>query len=197
MYQGHIKPVLKKVVKGYARDWWWEVYGRTLKRSEPGHPVQSLLFICKGNICRSPFAEHIAEQTSTHDGLRIASAGLHVTQAQGSPEEAIFAARKFGVNLSEHASQQVDEAMMDSFDMILAMEAKQYNALRSMFSAYREKIHLLPLFNIRENESFKGYRRYNIPDPYGKPLREFEACFERIQDCVQNLLNTYVHSALV
>jgi len=188
MYQEQIKPILKKVVKGYARDCWWSLYGRTLRRSDPQQPVKSMLFICKGNICRSPFAEHIVGLATEFNDLEVSSAGLHVTQPLGSPVEAISAASTFGVDLSNHTSQQVNKKIVKSFDMVLAMETSQYNALRKIFPEYRDKIYLLPLFCPHENRCWRRYNYYNIPDPYGKYVDVFEDCFERIRDCVQNLM---------
>ncbi len=194
MYKNRIKPKLKKFVKGYCRDWWWNIYGRKLSNPKLNGSVHSILFICKGNICRSPFAEYLTKKITEVNKLSIASAGLHVTQAIPSPEEAIISANTFGVDLSKHSSQEVDELSMSFLDIILTMEASHFCALKKRYPAYKDKVFLLPLFD-SQRKRYKGYLRYNIPDPYGKSLAEFDLCFKRIYCCVENLLQVCISAS--
>ena len=53
---------LKKFIKGTTREFYWRIYGRAIQNPQMPDAPGSFLFICKGNICRSPFAEHLAKK---------------------------------------------------------------------------------------------------------------------------------------
>lgn len=189
MYQQHIHPALKKYVKGYLRNRWWDIYGQRLKNPQFEIQPRSVLFICKGNICRSPFAEFAAKQiapSSTH----IDSAGLEVEGPKPSPESAVLAAHSFCIDLSAHRSKQVGAGLMEAFEIVVAMEAGQFHALRKQYPGQADKVALLALFEPADlRGASRGYLRYNIPDPYGKESQVFKACFNRIQIGVQGLIS--------
>lgn len=182
MWENTLKASLKNI--------YWGFYGLTI--SNPGMPnnVQSILFVCKGNICRSPFAEKIALRNFNKTvPLNILSVGIHVDQPKPPPDEAITAAKHFGINISEHRSRSLTYALMESFDVIAVMEAWQYRYLKKIFQEFKDKIYLLPLFENR-NHRKRGdkYSHYNIKDPYGKSVSEFIECYERITKCLDQLL---------
>lgn len=160
--------------------------------SLPANP-RSVLFVCKGNICRSPFAEHIASKLlgeSNMSGVKFGSAGLHVPRPISSPEDAIHAAKRYGICLETHRSQSISLELVESYDMIVAMEAWQYAELQSSFVHHREKLFLLPLLDSNGPVKQHGYAAFNIQDPYGGPPSAFEECFERIIMCLKSLFAT-------
>jgi protein-tyrosine phosphatase len=188
MYQQHIHPALKKIVKGYLRDRWWDIYGQRLKNPQFEKQPRSVLFICKGNICRSPFAEFAAKHIAS-SSMHIDSAGLDVEGPKPSPVSAVLAAQSFCIDLSGHRSKQVDAGLMEAFEMIVAMEAGQFHVLRKQYPGQADKVALLALFEPADiRGASRGYLRYNIPDPYGKKSQAFKACFSRIQLGVQGLI---------
>ncbi len=188
MYQNIIRPFFKNFIKVYLRDCWWSLYGKKFKNPDIFGPINSILYICKGNICRSTFAEHISRKIVNNDHMLFASAGLQVNQSTPSPEQAILTGRKFDIDLEKHFSKPVDQKMMQSYDLVLTMEARQLQNLQKIFPEYKAKIHLLPLYESIKRKGYKGYYRYNIGDPYGKGEEEFDDCFFRIKQCVYNVL---------
>jgi protein-tyrosine phosphatase len=188
--KARVKKILKRI-KANTREVYWGIYGNTIQN--PRLPVEpgSFLFVCKGNICRSPFAEHVALRMANKrniTGKTFYSVGLDVTQSLPSPEDAVLAALRFHVDLHAHRSRQMTDDMLESFDMILVMEASQFNFLRRYYPRKRNKIFLLPLFGNNSMLRHGGYFRYNILDPYGKPVDDFLSCYERIYDCLSSLL---------
>jgi protein-tyrosine-phosphatase len=97
-------------------------------------------------------------------------------------------AKHFGVDLDGHTSRQVDYDLIESYDVIAAMETRQYNFLRKTFPEFREKIFLLPLFDLNDNPVSRGYGVYNITDPFGKDEKEYRECFQKISSCIVGLL---------
>ena len=181
---------MKKWIKENLRDLYWEIYGNTIKNSRFPDDPKSLLFVCKGNICRSPFAEHIARNLSRNgvkEGMAFFSAGLEVSQPFPPPKEAISAAKSFGVQLNGHKSRRFTQEMVETFDMIIAMESWQFRTLRKAFPSEHDKIFLLPLFDVTGWTKLGRFFHYNIQDPYGQSLDEFSSCFQRIKRCIEGL----------
>lgn len=187
-------PAGKRFVKERLQKPWsdlyWKVYGRTIRNPDIGGNPSSVLFICLGNLCRSPFAERIARRIFFEAKMcevEVISAGIEVSAPFPSPDFAISAGRQFGVDLEDHRSAGITEEMVLRSDMILVMETSQLLSLRGRFPGKREAIFLLPLFDEHRFTSRVDYHRYNISDPYGRDLEYFVACFERITRCVQGL----------
>jgi protein-tyrosine phosphatase len=173
----------------YIKNILWLLYGTTIANPKLPTKVKSILFVCKGNICRSPFAEKLALKYSNNgNSQNVYSAGILVIEPKSSPADAICAAESFGVELKDHKSRQINYSMVEVYDMVLVMETRQYKYLRKLFSEYTDKIFLLPLFSDKEPGLLGSYNKYNIKDPYGKGIKEFSDSFRRIDKCVCNLL---------
>jgi protein-tyrosine-phosphatase len=84
-----------------------------------------VLFVCTGNICRSPFAEAVARD----EGLEVESAGLQAFPGGGPTNDAIAVAREFGYDLSSHRARPVTAEMLDRADVVVGMTAAHVKAL--------------------------------------------------------------------
>jgi len=183
---------LKWFIKGYLRNLYWEIYGRSINNpSLPAIP-KSFLFVCKGNICRSVFAEHIALKI-VNDNLKktrsFYSVGLHVNNPIHPPEGAVLAGKRFSVDLDDHRSRKISQDLIETYDMVLSMEAWQLKVLKADYPYLRHKFFLLPLFDDYSRTSM-GYKHYNILDPYGKSSDIYDDCFKRIERCVTKLISS-------
>jgi protein-tyrosine phosphatase len=174
--------------KEIARNVYWSIYGGTVRNPPMPRRVRSVLFICLGNICRSPFAERFAAKYSdASNGIVFSSAGIRVDHPRSPPVEAVESARGFGVDLRDHASRQLRYDLVESNDMILAVEAWQFKYMRKLFMEHRDKIFHLPLFCAIDR--FRIYEHYNIRDPFGRDLASYNQCFERVKTCLSGLLD--------
>lgn len=178
----------KLLIKGYLRDWFWNVYGKKFDWANVPNTATSFLFVCKGNICRSAFAHYMAEKNSAEKNITIASAGIKVAQSEKSPPDAIQAAKNFGVSLQQHRSVPISLAQCRKADMILVMEALQGAMVRRKFPQYQQRVFLLSQFEDTVGQPYTGWDRYNIADPYAKGTAAFQDCFERIDRCIKGLL---------
>jgi protein-tyrosine phosphatase len=133
-----------------------------------------ILFVCLGNICRSPTAEGVLRHLSTLDVDSAGTAGYHA----GDPPDprAQRAARARGIDLSGLRARQIHARDFDRFDLILAMDRANLSALETIRpSAARARLGLFlefaPHLGIRE-----------VPDPYYGTDEDFERvldlCFE-------------------
>jgi len=184
-----IRSVLKKLIKGFLRDIYWYVYGRTINNPIWSKKPESIIFICKGNICRSPFAHHLFQRIGSRikDNLKIDSAGLKAKKRDKSPGNAVIAATDYGIKLENHKPKSFDQNMFKGATMVIAMETWHFQSLRKRFFESKDKIFLLPLFENNKDAKMRGFYRYNIEDPYGRSLDEFHKCFLRIERCVMAL----------
>jgi protein-tyrosine phosphatase len=144
--------------------------------------IRHIVFVCKGNICRSAFAEHYLRSRIESD-LIIESCGLNVEQgSQVPPLEAIRSAERLGIDLQLHRSKPLVACDLAGSDLILAMEFNQYIYLINRYPKNKDKIRLLRDFA-------SGFSRIfcNIDDPYGLALKDFNGCFKLIQDALDRL----------
>lgn len=151
--------------------------------SRAGTP-RSLLILCHGNICRSPYAaRRLRQDCSLAAGPmpRIDSAGF-ILPGRESPEIARRVARERGVDLGEHLSQVVDSELVAGADVVLVMTSGQRRDLRNDIPAART----LPVLLLGDFDDGQPDRRV-IRDPYGRSESVFHAVFERIDRCCRGL----------
>jgi protein-tyrosine phosphatase len=167
-------------VKPSLRRAWWRFKGRGTSNPPLPARVDSVLFVCLGNICRSPFAEWIARRlfaAAGHASIRCASAGIRPSQAARSPEPACHAASRFDVSLTAHTPQELTRDMMTGFDVVVVMEWSQLQELRATYPDLQNRIVLLSLL---DPSAADAYERYNIADPFGHQPAAYDACYDRI-----------------
>jgi protein-tyrosine phosphatase len=175
-------------LKRPLKDGWWCVVGLALRNPAMPGRVESLLFVCKGNICRSPFAASRAArllQALGRGDIRCASAGITATQAARPPAEASEVASEFGCGISGHEPLRLTREMVGEFDLLVVMEAEQLVQLRQQYPEAFDRLVLLPLVN----EWAAGYARYNIADPFGQDVATFRSCYARIDAALRLLLS--------
>jgi len=181
-----------RFIKKRVADIYWDLRGPQLSLPAVPPDPKSLLFVCKGNICRSPFAEYLARRIQEEGyatGVQFQSAGLAVSKPIPSPNIAIETAKPFGVMLDRHRSKPLSERLVAGCDMVIAMEGWQYVTLRELFPGHHGRMFLLPQL---APEQATGYMAFNIQDPYGGPREAFEDCFNRICRCLKIFL-TSIH----
>lgn len=132
----------------------------------------SVLILCTGNICRSPFAEAFLKRQ--RPDLRVESAGLAAVVGSGADDTAKRIAEARGVDLSDHSGTQVSVRAVDRSDLILVMEDMHISSLHDKFPQARGKAFKLGKF----------LNDKNIADPYRKSDRYFELVFDEIEDAV-------------
>lgn len=177
-------------IKPRLKDAWWALKGRSLANPPLPSRVESILFVCLGNICRSPFAAVLAERRCRDRGwtsIRCASAGIRTKQGNRVPDEGrAVAEATYGLSLVDHRPQTMTADLVDDFDLIVVMEAGQLAHLRAAYPQARGRIVLLSLFDV---EGAGAYERYHIDDPFGQPRAAFEHGYRRIDRAVDHLLD--------
>lgn len=153
---------------------------RRARRHVAALAPRSLLFLCHGNICRSPFAAGAARaRLGETTFIAVDSAGL-MGPDRASPPEAVQAARVRGVDLKGHRSKLFTAAMARCAGLVIVMDPAQVRAAREA-GAPPGRILVLGDLDPLPIDS------RTIPDPVEKPLDAFAACYERIDHCVTEL----------
>ena len=145
-------------------------------------PAPGVLFVCLGNICRSPTAEYVARAEFARMGiaLPVASRGLgdwHV--GEGADPRSVAAARAQGVDLSAHRARRFRDADFISFDTVLAVDRATLAELRGRAPA-----------SVATPERFlvaaglagpRAGEAGDVPDPYTGSAGDFDAVFQLIR----------------
>lgn len=148
----------------------------------------SVLFVCMGNICRSPTAEAIFKKIVAESGkgehFSIESAGTHAYHiGHGADPRSTAAAKNRGYDLSSHRARRVDGADFSRFHHIVAMDDENMTALsRACPTAHRDKLSLFlehaPDLRVRE-----------VPDPYYGGDEGFERVIDLCEAAAQALFD--------
>jgi len=166
------------------------VADRPVDANTPGASRTSVLFVCLGNICRSPLAEgvfrHLVEEADLSDQFDIDSAGTgawHVGETPDSRARSI--AQQHGVELSSRARQVTPEDL-DHFDHVIAMDRDNLQSLERMAGEDTEaEIRLLRDFDPDDEGD-------EVPDPYYGGAIGFETVYQMIHRSCQGLLSGLV-----
>ncbi|MEN6587502.1 MAG: low molecular weight protein-tyrosine-phosphatase [Sulfuricella sp.] len=147
----------------------------------------NILFVCMGNICRSPTAEGVFRRLVQNAGLEhrilIDSAGTHAYHIGSAPDaRASAAAEKRGYDLSALRGRQVSDQDFHEFDYILAMDRDNLANLKRICPP--EQVRKVSLFL----EFSAKYHEREVPDPYYGGSQGFEHVLDMVEDAARGLL---------
>jgi protein-tyrosine phosphatase len=150
-----------------------------------------VLFVCMGNICRSPTAEgvfrHYVTQRGLHRHIHIDSAGTHSYHVGSEPDHRTQAAAKLrGFDLCSLRARRVSGGDFEQFDYILAMDRTNYEDLyRRSPAQHRHKIRLFLQYA-------DGLKEDEVPDPYYGGDKGFEQVLDLVEAAAKGLLDKLV-----
>lgn len=145
---------------------------------------RSVLFVCLGNICRSPYAEHRFRQQAAGtalEGIVTDSAGFLVA-GRAAPSLGQRVAAERGLDLSAHQSRQLDPAVVRQYDLIVVVAPGHARAIARRFGVAPARIVLLGDLDPERIDTRE------IRDPYDGDYALFASSFTRIDRCLELLV---------
>lgn len=131
-----------------------------------------ILFVCSGNICRSPTAEAVLRKRAKDHGLHdllIDSAGTHGLHAGEAPDpRAVEAAARRGYDLSGLRARKIRASDLEDFDLVLAMDRGHLRALRQLATPHQA-------------HRVQPFLKRDVPDPYYGSPKGFEEVLDLIE----------------
>lgn len=134
-----------------------------------------ILFVCSGNICRSPFAEGLARQLTDRPGFEFASAGTIALEGDPAARTGITVAAELGVDMGGHRATQLTAQVLATADLVYAMEQAHLDSVLALDPAARVEL-LSP-------------DRAPMPDPYGGGRAEYLTSYSLIRDALGRRLD--------
>jgi protein-tyrosine-phosphatase/predicted ATP-grasp superfamily ATP-dependent carboligase len=138
-----LHPFVRRMRSWRTRRWWLRHHRSVLQRSRTAG-AEKILFLCYGNICRSPLAAALAAQQLAP--VEVQSAGFHEQAGRRSPAKMLRMAQALGTDLSEHRSRRVTRQELLSADLVIAMDLENVERLKMEFPEALSRTTLLGLF---------------------------------------------------
>jgi glycine hydroxymethyltransferase len=155
--------------------------------------VKSVLFVCTGNICRSPIAEGLFRRlVGNRKDIEVLSAGVHAVRGQPPSLYAVQVCANEGVDISDLRSQPLTSALVDRATHIFAMTGGHVETIQALFPHGAEKSFLLREF---EEPGTTVWR--DVPDPIGLGRDVYEDCARTIKNALPSVLAFVEQSSLV
>jgi protein-tyrosine phosphatase len=149
--------------------------------------MTKVLFVCMGNICRSPTAQGVFRKMVAEAGLessvQVESAGTHSYHVGEPPDaRALQAAKRRGVEIGDLRARQVTQDDFRDFDLILAMDWENLALLQQQCPrAHKHKLHLLMRYAGEHDAA-------TVPDPYYGGPEGFNTVLDYVEDACQGLI---------
>jgi protein-tyrosine phosphatase len=173
------------MIKSALRELYWRLYGLGFRNPALTRPVSRIVFICSGNICRSPFAERLFRDKRTD--IAAISLGLDAKPDMPPPAHVIEAAAHFHVQLADQRARRFDAELITGQDLLVFVDLVHLRRVCKSHPELRRQAWLLPMIDPGAPAGGDG-SRYRIPDPYGTDLERATERLGRMHRCITLLV---------
>lgn len=145
-----------------------------------------ILIVCTANICRSPVGAALLQRRLGERGMEdwsVSSAGTWARMRRGPARHSLKVAADRDLDISNHQSEMIKAEHLRDADLVLCMESGHVEALQAEFPQYGHKIYLF---------SEMTGKQYDIADPYGKTLPEYEIMARELEHLTEEGLERII-----
>lgn len=145
-----------------------------------------IVTVCTANICRSPMAEALLRHALQAEpeplrSCKVVSAGVAARKGEKVSPNSVDALAKVNLRISDHRSQPLTQELADRADLILCMTESHRAVINLHLNPAPKNVHLW-------REFMPGRGDKEIGDPFGGPLREYEACRDEMVEAIPSIL---------
>lgn len=158
--------------------------------------MKKILFVCLGNICRSPLAEGILRHKVKQQGLEASiqtdscgTGGWH--EGEPSDHRSIDCAQVKGIDISDLRARKVKKSDFELFDLIIAMDDSNYRDLHNLCSDAAHKLKIKKMLSYHQH---KDFYMGDVPDPYHEGAEAFERVYQMLDKATDALLKEIIES---
>ncbi|HZD93604.1 MAG TPA: ATP-grasp domain-containing protein, partial [Candidatus Sulfotelmatobacter sp.] len=181
------RPVFRRIRDWRVRRRWLRHHRAVLSQLAHSSGVKKIVFLCYGNICRSPLAAGLAQQSLPQ--VEIVSAGFHPQSERNCPEKMLRIAQSFNLDLSHHRSARITREQLLTADLVVAMDLENIRRLKAEFPEALSRTTLLGLFS--------HPARVAIADPYNADESTTGKICDRVRSGIEGLVQSIPASQAV
>jgi RpiB/LacA/LacB family sugar-phosphate isomerase len=146
--------------------------------------MKTILFVCTGNVCRSPMAEALFQRLTRGRGeYAVLSAGVGAVDGTAPTPYAVQAMQEAGLDISQQRSRALSAELVERADYIICMTAGHLDTISLLYPKAAEKTFVLGEFD----DALKQHER-DIPDPIGERYEAYLRCRDRIEKSLASML---------
>lgn len=151
--------------------------------------MKKIIFICTGNICRSPMANHYMQKKvkdlGKSDQYIIDSCGTYAVSGEMATKNAIEAMKVYGVNMENHRAKSIQELDLNEYDLIIGLTTTHKIAVQSLYPHISKKVYTLKEYANPEEKYI------DIDDPWGLSMQVYDSCAKEIVNNVDSLIEKF------